>query len=385
MLKAPRRAKNVLLSFGTSKRHTEFGADSGSTCHVHSDLICTSAPRDHDRFAHFRFACGAAITSGLVPINVWRCSLTLTIVEYPANPSSKQQEKWRYEFENQCGMTCPSDFAENFACWSKTWYAGQVGILDSRVRCQTWASLMQGKSPVGEDCVFVKVVASGSLVISQHGDERVFPSGSVLTVDGAWPFQDRFPGSSRLVALKVPKQALKARGYPYGSRRIIVPQLSSPDVTFLRDLLLCVANQMEPPSLRFRERVGEQTLDMMETLLGDSTDSLVSGRSDILILRAKTMIARRLGDSRLSLDQIATELRISANYLARLFRMDGTTVMRYVLEKRLDRAHSLVKQVGQHRMQIQEIAYMCGFESPSHFSRMFKQHFGVSPRDAAGT
>jgi AraC-like DNA-binding protein len=182
----------------------------------------------------------------------------------------------------------------------------------------------------------------------------------------------------------MPKQALKARGYPYGSRRIIVPQLSSPDVTFLRDMVICVANQMEPPSLQFRERVGEQTLDMMETLLGDSIGSLVSGRSDILILQAKSMIARHLGDSRLNLDQIATELRISANYLARLFRMDGTTVMRYVLEKRLDRAHSLVKQVGQHRMQIQEIAYMCGFESPSHFSRMFKQHFGISPRDAAG-
>jgi AraC-like DNA-binding protein len=108
----------------------------------------------------------------------------------------------------------------------------------------------------------------------------------------------------------------------------------------------------------------------------------VSGRSDIIILRAKTMIARRLGDSRLSIDQIASELGISANYLAKLFRKEGTTVMRYVLEKRLERAHSLIKQFGQHRLQIQEIAYLCGFESPSHFSRMFKQHFGISPRDA---
>ena len=134
--------------------------------------------------------------------------------------------------------------------------------------------------------------------------------------------------------------------------------------------------------VKFREKVGEQILDMMETLLGDSPGSVLSGRSDMIILRAKTMIARCLGDSGLNLDQIATELRISANYLAKLFRMEGTTVMRYVLEKRLDRAHSLVKQFGQHHMQIQEIAYMCGFESPSHFSRMFKQHFGVSPRDA---
>jgi AraC-like DNA-binding protein len=259
-----------------------------------------------------------------------------------------------------------------------------VGFLDARVRDQTWGSLLHGKSPVSEDCVFVKVVASGSVVISQHGEERVFPEGSVLTVDGAWPFQDRFLGPVRLVALKMPKQALKARGYPYGSRRIVVPELQSPDVTFLRDLVICMAGRMELPGLQLREKVGEQTLDVMETLLGDSTCSLVCGRSDIIVLRAKTVIARRLGDSRLCIDQIATELRISANYLARLFRMEGTTVMRYVLEKRLDRARSLVKQRGQHRMQIQEIAYACGFESPSHFSRMFKQHFGVSPRDVAG-
>jgi AraC-like DNA-binding protein len=323
------------------------------------------------------------IISGLVPVNVWRCSLTLAIVEYPANPSSKQQERWRHEFENQCGMTCPSDLGENFTSWSKTWHAGQVGVLDARVRDQTWTSLLQGKCPVSEDCVFVKVIASGSVVISQHGEERTFPVGSVLTVDGAWPFQERFLGSTRLVALRMPKQALKERGYAYGSRRIIVPELSSPDVAFLRDLLICVAGQMELPSLKIRERVGEQTLDMMETLLRCQTGSLVSGRSDLIILRAKTMIARRLGDSRLTIDQIATELRISANYLAKLFRKEGTTVMRYVLEKRLDRAHNLVKQFGQHRMQIQEIAYICGFESPSHFSRMFKRHFGVSPRDAA--
>jgi AraC-like DNA-binding protein len=259
-----------------------------------------------------------------------------------------------------------------------------VGVLDARVRDQTWVSLLQGKCPVSEDCVFVKVIASGSVVFSQHGEERTFPVGSVLTVDGAWPFQERFLGSTRLVALRMPKQALKARGYAYGSRRIIVPELSSPDVTFLRDLLICVAGQMELPSLQIRERVGEQTLDMMETLLSYQTGSLVSGRSDIIVLRAKAMIARRLGDSRLTIDQIATELRISANYLAKLFRKEGTSVMRYVLEKRLDRAHSLVKQFRQHRMQIQEIAYICGFESPSHFSRMFKQHFGVSPRDAAG-
>jgi AraC-like DNA-binding protein len=309
--------------------------------------------------------------------------VTLTVVEYPAHASREQREKWKLELENQCGMTCLSDPGEHSAARSKTWYAGQVGILDSHVKDQTRVSLLPGKHPISEDSMFVLIIASGSVIISQHGEERTFTAGSVLTLDPAWSYGGRFVGSTRLVALKLPKPALKARGYIYGSRRIMVPEQSSSDVTFLRDMLICMAENRELPSPQFREKLGEQTLDMMDALLQNTAGCAVCGRSDLILLRAKTTIARRLGDSRLNLEQIAAELHISVNYLAKLFRAEGRTVMRYVLEKRLERAHSFLKQCGQHRMQIQEIAYLCGFESPSHFSRTFKQHFGVSPRDVA--
>ena len=104
----------------------------------------------------------------------------------------------------------------------------------------------------------------------------------------------------------------------------------------------------------------------------------------MILLRAKVIIARRLGDSNLDVDQIASELHTSASYLSKLFRTEGTTIMRYVLQRRLDRAHSLIKQFVPFRAQIQEIAYMCGFESPSHFSRTFKERFGFSPGKAVG-
>ncbi|QYD67081.1 AraC family transcriptional regulator [Paraburkholderia edwinii] len=308
--------------------------------------------------------------------------MTPTIVEYPAHASPEQREKWKLELENLYGLTCPSDPEEHSAAWSKSWYAGQVGVLDSRVKDQTRVSLPPGKHPISEDSMFVVIIASGSVVISQHGEERTFTAGSVLTLDPAWSYGGRFVGSTRLVALRLPKLALKARGYIYGSRRIMVPEQSSSDVTLLREMLISIAESRELPSPQFREKLGEQMLDMTEALLQNTTGSAVSRRSDLILVRAKATIARHLGDSRLNLEQIAAELRISANYLARLFRMEGGTAMRYVLEKRLERAHSLLKQSGRHRMQIQEIAYLCGFESPSHFSRTFKQHFGVSPRDA---
>ena len=104
----------------------------------------------------------------------------------------------------------------------------------------------------------------------------------------------------------------------------------------------------------------------------------------MILLRAKVIIARRLGDSNLDVDQIASELHTSASHLSKLFRTEGTTIMRYVLQRRLDRAHSLIKQFVPFRAQIQEIAYMCGFESPSHFSRTFKERFGFSPGKAVG-
>lgn len=75
--------------------------------------------------------------------------------------------------------------------------------------------------------------------------------------------------------------------------------------------------------------------------------------------------------------EIAEELGISVRQLERLFmRYLGTTPKRHQTELRLERARNLVMQT---ELSIIEIAMACGFTSPSHFSKLYRSRFGVSP------
>ena len=51
---------------------------------------------------------------------------------------------------------------------------------------------------------------------------------------------------------------------------------------------------------------------------------------------------------------------------------------RYYLKLRLIRARQLLKQTS---MSIIEVASVCGFVSTPHFSKCYREYFGIPPRD----
>lgn len=74
---------------------------------------------------------------------------------------------------------------------------------------------------------------------------------------------------------------------------------------------------------------------------------------------------------------IAEDLGISTRQLERLFgRYLNSTPKHYFMEMRLNRAQNLLVQT---ESSITEIAMACGFRSTSHFSKVFRGHFGKSP------
>lgn len=77
--------------------------------------------------------------------------------------------------------------------------------------------------------------------------------------------------------------------------------------------------------------------------------------------------------------EIAEELGISCRQLERIFAKHlNTAPMRYWLALRLNRARNLLLQ---SEASISEIAVACGFNSASHFSKVFRTRFGYSPMD----
>lgn len=85
----------------------------------------------------------------------------------------------------------------------------------------------------------------------------------------------------------------------------------------------------------------------------------------------------------LSSAELASKLGISTRQLERMFeRYMNTTPKRYVMELRLHRARNLIVQSDQP---LTEIAMACGFVSTSHFSKVYRDHFGNTPGSQRST
>ena len=80
----------------------------------------------------------------------------------------------------------------------------------------------------------------------------------------------------------------------------------------------------------------------------------------------------------LSIPQICKRIRLSQRQLDRLFALFvRKSPVLYYRDIRLDRARSLVTQTD---MRLSEIAVASGFSSQAHFSRAYRERFGLAPR-----
>ena len=81
----------------------------------------------------------------------------------------------------------------------------------------------------------------------------------------------------------------------------------------------------------------------------------------------------------IDLDELACFVDISRRQLERLFQKYlHCSPSRYYLKLRLIRARQLLKQTS---MSIIEVASVCGFVSTPHFSKCYREYFGIPPRD----
>lgn len=120
--------------------------------------------------------------------------------------------------------------------------------------------------------------------------------------------------------------------------------------------------------------VEEEALGLVRMILGEA-DGVEPG----LIAAARDHIEFNITDQNLSPAQVAAAVGISERQLGRIFAEAGTTVGRYMLAKRLELAHTALASAEQDRISVGEIGHRFGFASPSHFSRTFRERYGLTP------
>jgi AraC family transcriptional regulator len=103
------------------------------------------------------------------------------------------------------------------------------------------------------------------------------------------------------------------------------------------------------------------------------------GLSDVSRRRVLDFVEAQLGGD-MSIEAMAREAKLSPHHFARCFRTSmGVTPHRYVQARRLERARVRLKSTAEP---VAQIALALGFASQSHFTQMFRAHFGVTPAGA---
>lgn len=130
------------------------------------------------------------------------------------------------------------------------------------------------------------------------------------------------------------------------------------------DLSIAVADQMVYSATR--EASAEQRVSLQSR----------NGMRNIHLAKAIQRMHDTI-EAPLSPAVIAFEIGISIRQLERLFgKYLNSSPKKYFMEIRLERARHLLIQT---ESSIIEVAFACGFESPGHFSRVYKATFGTTP------
>ena len=97
------------------------------------------------------------------------------------------------------------------------------------------------------------------------------------------------------------------------------------------------------------------------------------------------VIDRGLTDPMLSPSGIAASLRQPLRRVQEIFHATGRTLTGAIREKRLTLAAQELRhafEIGA-RVNVAQIAFMCGFNDVSYFNRSFRNYYGVTPLEAA--
>jgi AraC-like DNA-binding protein len=224
------------------------------------------------------------------------------------------------------------------------------------------------------------------LVLSHVGRESTLNPGMALLLNNAEAGEVRgeaencwLPISvSRGQFLRLVRNAEDVLGRPIGGNQAPLRHLRG-----YLDLLLGPDGVADDPLLI--AHIGTTLADLIALALGAGGDVGELARKRGLRaarLRAiKADIVSHLGEPELTVGAIAARQGVSSRYVQMLFETDGTTFSRFVLGRRLARAHCVLTDPRYAARTITAIALEAGFGDLSTFNHAFRRAHGCSPSD----
>ncbi len=235
-----------------------------------------------------------------------------------------------------------------------------------------------------EDCFLIALEARTTSALVQDGREGLLEAGDFAIVDSTRPYTVLYQDSFEHRVLRIPRREMVQRignldaltGLAINGRSGVGKLASA----FCRML----PSELETLDPALHGQLAGTLLDLFAVALGSRLTTGAVGESatrNAWFLRVRNYIEAHLGNPDLSRPMVAAALGISARYVSDIFATNQLSVSQYIWERRLQKCHAALADPLQRGRSISSIAFGWGFNDMSHFSRLFKARFGVSPRE----
>lgn len=226
-------------------------------------------------------------------------------------------------------------------------------------------------------------IASGSAALEQNGRVAHVAAEDFCIVDLARPFSLRYDHTI-VEAVYLSSAVLQYCPVSLQDAAAITLRGESRRTAYLQ----AIFTQLFIQSEKLTESVAGRLADALPYMLATAVDGWVfDHQTEGTRLRkhhqdqVRRFAREHLADPLLSADMIAKGVGLSTSYVFELFATEPVTLMRWVRQERLTLCRSELAAPTLKHGTISALAYAWGFGDLTHFSRAFREYFGISPRD----
>jgi AraC-like DNA-binding protein len=230
------------------------------------------------------------------------------------------------------------------------------------------------------------VLRRGRFLITQSGRQARIESGDLASYETSHPYSVAAGCAFDLLLFSAPRSAFGPRAAEMCRRTAMARPGRDGVGAVAAPFFLRIAKGLADGTIAADDvDLADATLDVIRAVHRDGRAVPAPAAPTVeLLARIKAWMDTRLGDPDLSPAKIAGAHFISVRLLHPLFARDGTTVGRWLRERRLDRCRRDLADPALASLSAAELAAAWGFRSPAHFSRAFRAAYGTSPSASRG-
>ncbi len=312
--------------------------------------------------------------------------LLRTFIDTTQVSPERRVDYWERECRaNLVSFRCSSHADEGLMAHQSCLDMGQLRLAHTQANAHVIERTPDMIRTSPRESIFVNVIRDGETFVYQRGHCFKLQRGDVLIYDARYPYLVGGAESFSILHIDIPADIFRARLVRTDLKKPIqISATTSTNRLYNRTLSTLLLDLIEGPAA---PQLGVDTLhsqvcDLLGAMMGQTsgqsaTSALCAGH----LLAAKAYMEEHLGDDGLRAGQIALAVGISERHLRRLFAAQDSSVADHLLARRLDRARAELLDPQLRATTVAETAYRCGFASHAHFSRAFKQRFGLTPSE----